>query len=164
MEMDKGKPLPVSQRWSGADHPRSADHKRVEIDTYDPVAKNYPGISISSDGSFSQASFTMNGNVATWEGTSVVNGRRFKDRGTDAVAPDGMSFTTHGEIFRRSEKSCGAVLRVQSHQGQISGIPPVFRRGDGAWYGIALPHRRLRDSMPCSRVFFVLSRFCSQLS
>lgn len=76
----------------------SGETRRVEIDTYDPVAKNYPGISISSDGSFSQASFTMNGNVATWEGTSVVNGRRFKDRGTDAVAPDGMSFTTHGEI------------------------------------------------------------------
>lgn len=76
----------------------SGEIRTVEIDCYDPVAKNYPYISISSDGSFFQGSFTMNGNVATWEGTSVVNGRRFKDRGTDAVTSDGMSITKRGEI------------------------------------------------------------------
>jgi isopenicillin-N N-acyltransferase like protein len=51
-----------------------------------------------SDGSLSQASFTMNGNVATWEGTSVIGGKRVGDRGTDAVAPDGMGFTKQDEI------------------------------------------------------------------
>jgi hypothetical protein len=76
----------------------SGEIQTLEIDTYDPVTKNYPGIAISSDGSIWQGSFTMDGNVATWEGTAVVNGRRFKDRGTDAVAPDGMSITKRGEI------------------------------------------------------------------
>jgi hypothetical protein len=76
----------------------SGETRTVEIDSYDPVAKNYPYINICNDGSLFQGSFTMNGNVATWEGTSVVNGRRFKERGTDAVAPDGMSITKHGEI------------------------------------------------------------------
>ena len=28
----------------------------------------------------------------------MANGKRYKDRGTDAVAPDGMSITMHGEI------------------------------------------------------------------
>jgi len=40
----------------------------------------------------------VNGSVATWEGTSTANGKQYKDRGTDAVAPDGMSITQHGEI------------------------------------------------------------------
>lgn len=76
----------------------SGETRTVEIDSYDPVAKNYPGFCISSDGSLSQCSFTMNGNVATWEGTSVVGGKRIGDRGTDAVSPDGMSATKKGEI------------------------------------------------------------------
>ena len=76
----------------------SGETRTVEIDGYDPVAKNYPFIWICGDGSLGQGSFTMNGTVAIWEGTSVANGGRFKDRGTDAVAPDGMSITKHWEI------------------------------------------------------------------
>ena len=76
----------------------SGETRTVEIDGYDSVAKNYPGIWLCSDGSLGLSSFTMNGNVATWEGTSMANGRRFKDRGTDAVAADGMSIVKQGEI------------------------------------------------------------------
>jgi ketosteroid isomerase-like protein len=76
----------------------SGELQTVEVDTYDPVTKSYPYITVSSDGSFSQGSFTVSGSVATWEGTSTVDGKQYKDRGTDAVAPDGMSFARHGEI------------------------------------------------------------------
>lgn len=76
----------------------SGETQRVEVDTYDPVTKSYPAVDVSSDGSFSQGSFTMNGSVATFESTSVADGKQFKVRGTDAVAPDGMSSTMHGEI------------------------------------------------------------------
>jgi len=76
----------------------SGEIQTVEVDTYDPVTKSYPFISVSSDGSFSQGFFTVNGSVATWEATSVMDDKQFKDRGTDAVAPDGMSITKHGEI------------------------------------------------------------------
>jgi len=76
----------------------SGETQTVEVDTYDPVTRSYPYIMVSSDGSFSQGSFTLNGSVATWDGTSMVDGKRYKDRGTDAVAPDGMSLTKHGEI------------------------------------------------------------------
>lgn len=76
----------------------AGETRTVEIDGYDPVAKNYPGMWMCGDGSLGQGTFTMNGNVATWEGTSMANGKRFKDRGTDAVAPDGMSFTKRWEI------------------------------------------------------------------
>ena len=76
----------------------SGETQTVEVDGYDPVARNYPYVAISSDGSLFQGAFTMNGTVATWEGISVANGRRFKDRGTDAVAADGMSFTKRWEI------------------------------------------------------------------
>jgi len=72
--------------------------RTVEIDTYDPVAKNFPYICVSSDGSLYQGSFTMNGNVATWDGTYVAGGKRGWERGTDAVAPDGKSFIKKGEI------------------------------------------------------------------
>jgi 7,8-dihydropterin-6-yl-methyl-4-(beta-D-ribofuranosyl)aminobenzene 5'-phosphate synthase len=76
----------------------SGETRTVEIDSYDPVAKNYPNICICSDGSLGHIPYTMNGNVASWEGNSVIGGRRVGDRGTDAVASDGMSFTKKGEI------------------------------------------------------------------
>jgi len=73
----------------------SGEIQRVEVDTYDPVTKSYPYISVYSDGSFSQGAFTVNGSIATWEGTSTANGKQYKDRGTDAIASDG---TMRGEI------------------------------------------------------------------
>ncbi len=76
----------------------SGEKQTVEVDTYDPVTNSYPVLSVYSDGSFFQGFFTVNGSVATWEGTSTANGKQYKDRGTDAVAPDGMSITQHGEI------------------------------------------------------------------
>jgi hypothetical protein len=80
------------------DQTPSGEIETIEIDTYDPLTKSYPTISVVSDGSLFQGSFTINGNVATWEGITVVNGRHVKDRGTDTVAPDGMSYTMRGEI------------------------------------------------------------------
>ncbi len=76
----------------------SGETQRVEVDIYDPVTKSYPALAVSSDGSFDQGSFTMSGSVATYEITSVADGKQVKGRGTDAVAPDGMSSTNHGEI------------------------------------------------------------------
>ena len=70
----------------------------VEIDSYDPEAKNYPNIVVGSDGSIGHIPYTMDGNVASREGTLVIGGKRVKDRGTDAVASDGKSFTKKEEI------------------------------------------------------------------
>ncbi|MGA2855405.1 MAG: nuclear transport factor 2 family protein [Candidatus Sulfotelmatobacter sp.] len=76
----------------------SGEKQTVEVDTYDPVTKSYPHIVVSSDGSFYQGSFTVNGSVGRWEGIWVVNGKRYKNRGTSTVAPDGMSYIDRGEI------------------------------------------------------------------
>jgi ketosteroid isomerase-like protein len=76
----------------------SGEKQTVEIDTYDPVTKSYPDTNVSSDGSFFQGSFTVNGSVGTWEGTSMVSGQRYRSRGTSTVAPDGTSYIDHGEI------------------------------------------------------------------
>ncbi|SPF39675.1 exported hypothetical protein [Candidatus Sulfotelmatobacter kueseliae] len=76
----------------------SGEKQTVEIDTYDPVTKSYPDTNVSSDGSFFQGSFTVSGSLATWEGISVVNGQRYKNRGTSTVASDGMSYIDRGEI------------------------------------------------------------------
>jgi ketosteroid isomerase-like protein len=76
----------------------SGEKQTVEIDTYDPVTKSYPDSHVSSDGSFFQGSFTVSGSLATWEGTSMVNGQRYKNRGTSTVASDGMSYIDRGEI------------------------------------------------------------------
>jgi hypothetical protein len=76
----------------------SGEIESTEVDTYDPVTKTYPYFYAESDGLFSQGSLTTNGNVTSWEGSSMANGKRYKERGTNAVAPDGMSFTRSGEI------------------------------------------------------------------
>jgi len=76
----------------------SGETRTVEFDGYDPVAKNYPYVSISNNGNLFRGVFTVNGTVAQWEGISVIQGKRFHDRGTDAVAPDGMSISKRGEI------------------------------------------------------------------
>ena len=80
------------------EHAPTGETQTVEVDTYDPVTKSYPFISVSSFGSFSQGSFTVNGSVATYEGSTMMGGKRYKVRGSDAVAPDGMSGTMRGEI------------------------------------------------------------------
>ena len=76
----------------------SGETQSVEVDTYDSVRESYPYISVSSDGSFDQGSFTVRGSVAAWQGTVMVKGKQYKERGTDAVAPDGMSSAKYGEI------------------------------------------------------------------
>lgn len=76
----------------------SGETQSVEVDTYDSVTESYPYISVSSDGSFDQGSFTVRGSVAAWQGTVMVKGKQYKERGTDAVAPDGMSSAKYGEI------------------------------------------------------------------
>ena len=76
----------------------SGETRTVEIDGYDPVAKNYPYACISNNGDLFRGVFTVNGTVAKWEGIAVMKGKRFHDRGTDAVAPDGMSISKGGEI------------------------------------------------------------------
>jgi Protein of unknown function (DUF1579) len=72
--------------------------RNIESDGYDPVANNYPYISISDNGDVFQGVFTLNGTVAHWEGIAVMKGKRFQSRGTDAVSPDGMSISRRGEI------------------------------------------------------------------
>lgn len=76
----------------------SGETQDVEVDAYDPVTKSYRYIVVSSDGSFDQGSIKVNGSVLTWEGIWEANGKRYKNRGTNTVAPDGMSFIRHGEI------------------------------------------------------------------
>lgn len=76
----------------------SGETQSVEVDTYNSVTKSYPYISVSNDGSFDQGSFTVRGSVATWQGTVMVKGKLYKERGTDAVASDGMSSAKYGEI------------------------------------------------------------------
>jgi hypothetical protein len=70
----------------------------VEMDGYDPVAKNYPYLSVASNSNIYRGAFTVQGTVAKWEGVSIVNGKQYRDRGTDAVSPDGMNIDKRGEL------------------------------------------------------------------
>jgi proline iminopeptidase len=120
--------------------------RTVEIDTYDPVAKNFPYICVSSDGSLYQGSFTMNGNVATWDGTYVAGGKRGWERGTDAVAPDGKSFIKKGEISVDGKtwvpsSSLKATKVKAAESPRSSGVVMVR--------GTALPYLTQGSGIPC---------------
>jgi proline iminopeptidase len=90
----------VGGEYMSIENGTSGEIRTLEIDTYDPAAKNYPCICVSSDGGSWQGSYTIKRSVATWEGTGIGSGRRYMDRGTDTVAPDGMSFIKKAEISK----------------------------------------------------------------
>ena len=70
----------------------------LEINWYDPVAKNHVYVLLSNDGYIEQGPFTINGSLATWEGTCVTGGKQYKTRGAETTAPDGMSKIQKTEI------------------------------------------------------------------
>ena len=139
----------------------SGEKQTVEVDTYDPVTKSYPHIVVSSDGSFYQGSFTVNGSVGRWEGIWVVNGKRYKNRGTNTVAPDGMSYVDHGEVsedgkawvpwfttkftkVQDSEKSAvEATVRAEAQALQNYNLAETksFLTSDARWIEDSLPEK-----------------------
>lgn len=69
-----------------------------EISWYDAATKKYFYVFISNNGYLERAPFTLSEDVASWEGTCVSDGKRYKIRGTDTDLPDGTGFIRKGEI------------------------------------------------------------------
>ncbi len=70
-----------------------------EIAWYDAAAEKYYYTFISNNGYFEQAPFIITGDTASWEGTCVSDGKKYKIRGTDTGLSDGTGFIRKGEIF-----------------------------------------------------------------
>jgi hypothetical protein len=70
----------------------------LEIDSYDPVNKNFFGRGYEDDGTTYSGAFSVNGNTWTWEGKLVVAGKQYGFRGTSVFAADSMSFVSKGEL------------------------------------------------------------------
>jgi hypothetical protein len=70
----------------------------LEIDFWDPAIKRYAYIYLGNDGYVERGSFVMKGNVTTFEGAFNAEGKPYKVRGVETVAPDGQSFTKQVEL------------------------------------------------------------------
>lgn len=70
----------------------------LEIDFWDPAIKRYTYIYLGNDGYVERGSFAMKGNVITFEGAFTVEGKPYKVRGVETVAPDAKSFTKQIEL------------------------------------------------------------------
>ena len=69
-----------------------------EISTYDPATNTYQYVFLSNNGYHEQAPFTVDGPVAAWEGTQVIDGKTYQFRGRDRDLPDGTGFVRTGEF------------------------------------------------------------------
>lgn len=69
-----------------------------EITSYDPATNTYHYLFLSNNGYREQAPFTVEGAVAAWEGTQVIEGKEYQFRGSDTDLPDGSGFIRKGEI------------------------------------------------------------------
>ncbi len=97
-----GKPILNGFAVEGAYHfegkgPAGATEAR-EIISYDPATETYQYVFLSNNGYREQAPFTVEGPVAAWEGTMVIDGQEVRFRGRDTDLPDGTGFVRTGEI------------------------------------------------------------------
>jgi hypothetical protein len=76
----------------------AGETRYLEIDFWDPAIKRYAYIYLGNDGYVERGSFAMKGNVTTYEGAFTAEGRPYKVRGVETVAPDGQSFTKQIEL------------------------------------------------------------------
>jgi len=76
----------------------SGETQAKEISTYDPATNTYQYVFLSNNGYREQAPFTVEGPVAAWEGTQVIDGKTYKFRGRDKDLPDGTGFVRTGEV------------------------------------------------------------------
>ena len=69
-----------------------------EINGYDPVAKTNIFNWYGDSGGMRRGTFIITGNNGTWEGTSVMSGIQYRERGSYSLSADGTSFTKKAEI------------------------------------------------------------------
>lgn len=74
------------------------DGRWMEIDGYDPVAKTNVYAWFGDFGGMGRGTFRISGNTSSWEGTGVMAGVQYRDRGTVTLSADGMSYTKKSEI------------------------------------------------------------------
>jgi ketosteroid isomerase-like protein len=76
----------------------SGETQAKEITSYDPATNTYHYVFLSNNGYREQAPFTVDGPVAAWKGTVVVDGKTYEFRGRDTDLPDGTGFIRTGEV------------------------------------------------------------------
>ncbi len=69
-----------------------------EIDFWDPATRSHGYLFIGNDGYVERGNFTMNGNVITFTNTILVEGKPYKIRGVETVAPDAQSYIKKIEL------------------------------------------------------------------
>lgn len=70
----------------------------LEIDSYDPVNKNFISNLYQSDGTKFSGTLTVSGNTITWAGTWVIGGKEYQFKEPLVLAGDSMSGMAKGEI------------------------------------------------------------------
>ena len=81
----------------------SGEARYLEIDFWDPVIKDHAYIFVGTDGYAERGTFSMKGDLTTFENTIMLEGRLMKIKGTETVAPDRQSFTRKVELLTDSK-------------------------------------------------------------
>lgn len=68
------------------------------IEGYDPVAKAHVYAWFGDLGGMGRGTFKISGNSGRWEGNGVINGMQYRERGTNTLSADRMTYTTKAEM------------------------------------------------------------------
>ena len=90
-----------------------------EIISYDPETDKYHYIFWGDTGYVDQAPFTQQGAVASWQTTSVMNGKKYHFRGTETDLPDGAGFV------RREDYSTDGQTWQPLHESRFTIVTPA---------------------------------------
>ncbi len=69
-----------------------------EVCSYDADTNTYHYVFLSNNGYREQAPVTVDGPVAAWEGTQMIDGKKYWFRGRDRDLPDGSGFVRTAEL------------------------------------------------------------------
>lgn len=70
----------------------------MHIDGYDPVAKTIVYAWFGDLGGMGRGTAKVSGNTSSWEGTGIINGVQYRERGTVTLSADKMSYTTKADM------------------------------------------------------------------
>jgi len=86
----------IQFRWT--EKGASGETRGLEIDTYDPVNKNFATSEYHDDGSTASGVYAFDGNTCIYTGKFFAGGKQYTAKNTITFATDLMSYTSKGEI------------------------------------------------------------------
>jgi hypothetical protein len=93
---------PVQNGWVGefvyVEKGPAGETRYLELDFWDPALQDHAYVFLGDDGSVERGVFSMKGEVTTYEGSFVADGKPYRLRGVETVSPDRLSFAKTTEI------------------------------------------------------------------